>query len=113
MALFMGWPPWSQPARPGFSPVEGAALPIPERTPLDAEVWITMEGWDGAMHQASIPLSQASPATIDWLKTWLSPRKATTVPATARMIRHRALTTPAGQQVVAQFDSGAPRQHRH
>jgi hypothetical protein len=46
----------------------GAMLPIPERTPLDAEVWITMEGWDGAMHQASVPLSQASPATIDWLK---------------------------------------------
>jgi len=45
----------------------GAALPIPERTPLDAEVWITMEGWDGTMHQASIPLSQASPATIAWL----------------------------------------------
>ncbi|MBT2375433.1 thiamine pyrophosphate-binding protein [Pseudomonas fluorescens] len=45
----------------------GAVLPIPERTPADAELWITMEGWDGAMHQASIPLSQASPATIAWL----------------------------------------------
>lgn len=45
----------------------GAALPIPERTPADAEVWITMEGWDGSMHQGSIPLSQASPATIAWL----------------------------------------------
>ena len=45
----------------------GAALPIPERTPADAEVWVTMEGWDGSMHQGSIPLSQASPATIAWL----------------------------------------------
>ncbi|KAF1031414.1 MAG: hypothetical protein GAK37_00821 [Pseudomonas sp.] len=45
----------------------GAALPIPVHTPLDAELWITMEGWDGAMYQGSIPLSQASPATIAWL----------------------------------------------
>ncbi|WP_202210467.1 thiamine pyrophosphate-binding protein [Pseudomonas paraversuta] len=45
----------------------GATLPIPERTRADAELWITLEGWDGSMHQASIPLSQASPATIAWL----------------------------------------------
>ncbi|WP_296247494.1 thiamine pyrophosphate-binding protein [Pseudomonas sp. UBA4194] len=44
-----------------------AGLPIPTRTPVDSELWITMEGWDGSMHQASIPLSQASPATIAWL----------------------------------------------
>jgi hypothetical protein len=45
----------------------GAQLPVPEKTKADAELWITMEGWDGSMHQASIPLSQASPATIAWL----------------------------------------------
>ncbi|PHN24001.1 thiamine pyrophosphate-binding protein [Pseudomonas sp. ICMP 460] len=45
----------------------GALLPVPERTPADAELWVTMEGWDGTMHQGSIPLSQASPATVDWL----------------------------------------------
>ena len=45
----------------------GATLPIPERTKADAELWITFEGWDGSMHQASIPLSQASPATVAWL----------------------------------------------
>ena len=45
----------------------GATLPIPERTKADAELWITLEGWDGSMHQASIPLSQASPATVAWL----------------------------------------------
>ena len=44
-----------------------ATLPIPERTQADAELWITLEGWDGSMHQASIPLSEASPATIAWL----------------------------------------------
>jgi hypothetical protein len=47
----------------------GAFVPIPERTSPDAELWITMEGWDGSMHQASIPLQQASPATVAWLKT--------------------------------------------
>ncbi|MCQ2993314.1 thiamine pyrophosphate-binding protein [Pseudomonas syringae] len=45
-----------------------AFMQIPERTDPDAELWITMEGWDGSMHQASIPLSQASPATVAWLK---------------------------------------------
>lgn len=45
----------------------GASLPIPARTRADAELWITMEGWDGSMHQASIPLAQASPATLAWL----------------------------------------------
>lgn len=45
----------------------GASVPIPVRTKADAELWITMEGWDGSMHQASIPLAQASPATLTWL----------------------------------------------
>ncbi|MDF3243171.1 efflux RND transporter permease subunit, partial [Pseudomonas veronii] len=34
----------------------GALLPVPERTPADAELWVTMEGWDGTMHQGSIAL---------------------------------------------------------
>lgn len=46
----------------------GAFMQIPETTDPDAELWITMEGWDGAVHQASIPLAQASPATVAWLK---------------------------------------------
>lgn len=46
----------------------GASLPIPEKTKADAELWITMEGWDGSMHQAAIPLSQTSPATVAWLE---------------------------------------------
>lgn len=46
-----------------------AGLPIPERTPADAELWLTLEGWDGSMQQASLPLAQASPVTIDWLKS--------------------------------------------
>ncbi|MEE1923415.1 thiamine pyrophosphate-binding protein [Pseudomonas sp. 148P] len=43
------------------------SLPVPERTRGDAELWITLEGWDGAMHQAAVPLAKASPATLAWL----------------------------------------------
>lgn len=45
-----------------------AFLQIPPTTRPDAELWITMEGWDGSVHQTSIPLQQASPATVAWLK---------------------------------------------
>jgi hypothetical protein len=44
-------------------------LPVPKKTTADAELWITMEGWDGTLHQASIPLRQATPATIAWLNS--------------------------------------------
>ncbi|MFZ5937696.1 thiamine pyrophosphate-binding protein [Pseudomonas putida] len=43
-------------------------LPIPPRTPADAQIWITLEGWDGSLHQASVPLAKASPATVAWLE---------------------------------------------
>ncbi|MBV4542213.1 thiamine pyrophosphate-binding protein [Pseudomonas vlassakiae] len=43
-------------------------LPIPPRTGADAQVWITLEGWDGSLHQASVPLAKASPATVAWLE---------------------------------------------
>lgn len=43
-------------------------LPVPPRTKPDAQIWITMEGWDGSMHQASVPLAKASPATVAWLE---------------------------------------------
>ena len=46
----------------------GTVVPIPKRAPADDALWITMEGWDGSMHQASIPLSKASPATAAWLE---------------------------------------------
>lgn len=46
----------------------GASLPVPPNTKLDADLWITIEGWDGSVHQASIPLAKASPATLAWLK---------------------------------------------
>ncbi len=37
-------------------------------TSLDALLFLTVEGWDGSVHQATLPLSEASPATIQWLK---------------------------------------------
>ncbi|MEE1925816.1 thiamine pyrophosphate-binding protein [Pseudomonas sp. 148P] len=46
---------------------QGASLPVPQNTPVDAQLWITMEGWDGSVHQAAIPLEQASPKTVEWL----------------------------------------------
>ncbi|SDH38701.1 hypothetical protein SAMN05216588_104217 [Pseudomonas flavescens] len=46
----------------------GATVPLPPRTKPDAELWITMEGWDGSVHQAAVPLEQASPSTVAWLK---------------------------------------------
>lgn len=44
-----------------------SSLPIPVRTGPDAHIWITLEGWDGKMYQASVPLADASPATAAWL----------------------------------------------
>jgi hypothetical protein len=45
-----------------------AGLPVPERTAPDADIWLTLEGWDGSVHQAPIKLAEASPVTADWLK---------------------------------------------
>jgi len=32
----------------------------------DAELWLTLEGWDGSKHRVAVPLAQASPATAQW-----------------------------------------------
>jgi len=45
----------------------GVEVPIPLSTPADAQLWITIEGWDGSVHQTTIPLAKASPKTIEWL----------------------------------------------
>ncbi|MBQ0741793.1 MAG: thiamine pyrophosphate-binding protein [Pseudomonas sp.] len=46
----------------------GANLPVAEDTPTDAQLWITMEGWDGSVHQAPVELATASPVTLAWLE---------------------------------------------
>lgn len=44
-----------------------AEVRIPEDAPADAELWLTVEGWDGSVHQAALPLAQASPDVVAWL----------------------------------------------
>ncbi|RML47973.1 hypothetical protein APX70_200464 [Pseudomonas syringae pv. maculicola] len=45
-----------------------AFMQVAENTSPDSDLWITMEGWDGTVYQTSIPLQQASPTTVAWLK---------------------------------------------
>ena len=47
--------------------LEGEVV-VPPRASPDSELWLTVEGWDGNVHQASIPLAQASPDTRAWLE---------------------------------------------
>jgi hypothetical protein len=46
----------------------GSLLLIPPRATRADELWITAEGWDGSVHQASVPLAEASPSIVAWLK---------------------------------------------
>ncbi len=48
--------------------LQWASVPIPDGAGEDAELWITLEGWDGVVHQAAVPLAQASPTTVAWIK---------------------------------------------
>ena len=43
------------------------SMPVPENTSPTADIWLTAEGWDGAIHQAQWSLAEASPATIEFL----------------------------------------------
>jgi hypothetical protein len=44
-----------------------AEIRIPETAGADDILWLTLEGWDGALHQATIPIRDASPVTSAWL----------------------------------------------
>lgn len=46
----------------------GVSIPVSVNTPEEASLWVTMEGWDGSLHQGSVSLKQASPATLIWLQ---------------------------------------------
>lgn len=41
---------------------------VSPNTSPDALLFLTVEGWDGTVHQATFPLAKASPATLNWLK---------------------------------------------
>lgn len=45
-----------------------AEIRIPDRTTADDELWLTLEGWDGTLHQATIPIRTASPLMAAWLE---------------------------------------------
>ena len=40
---------------------------VPPRARADDQLWLTVEAWDGSVHQASLPLAEASPALVAWL----------------------------------------------
>jgi hypothetical protein len=48
--------------------LQQASVRIPDKAEADTDLWLTLEGWDGTVHQAAIPLSQASPVTLAWMK---------------------------------------------
>ncbi|MBJ7551218.1 hypothetical protein [Marinomonas ostreistagni] len=43
-------------------------MPVAENTSTEQLVWLTLEGWDGALHQTQWTLEEASPATVQFLK---------------------------------------------
>lgn len=50
------------------NPYRGRSLLlIPPRAKADEKLWITAEGWDGSVHQASVPLAEALPTTAAWI----------------------------------------------
>lgn len=46
-----------------------AVAHLPEDVRPDAELWVTLEGWDGSKHRVAIALAQASPAMAMWART--------------------------------------------
>jgi len=44
------------------------SVPIVDVATADADIWLTLEGWDGALHQMSIPLAEASPSTVAFIQ---------------------------------------------
>lgn len=45
-----------------------AYLVLPKQIRTTDTVWLTVEGWDGSVHQTSWPLGEVSPAIMEWLK---------------------------------------------
>ncbi|MFT4047736.1 MAG: hypothetical protein QM661_13730 [Solimonas sp.] len=45
-----------------------ATLAIPADLAPDAELWLTLEGWDGTVHRVGIPLAEVAPATAGWAR---------------------------------------------
>ncbi|MBW7901928.1 MAG: DUF3325 domain-containing protein [Rhodocyclaceae bacterium] len=43
-------------------------IQLPANLTADSELWLTVVGKDGSVHQASWPMSQVSPATVAWFE---------------------------------------------
>lgn len=43
-----------------------AEIPLPANTTADSELWLTVIGKDGGVHQTAVRLRQLSPATVAW-----------------------------------------------
>ncbi|MFT4160775.1 PepSY-associated TM helix domain-containing protein [Shinella sp.] len=43
-----------------------ATVHMPAEVDPAAELWLTLEGWDGSKHRVAVPLAQASPETARW-----------------------------------------------
>jgi hypothetical protein len=45
-----------------------AEIVIPETASADESLTLTLEGWNGEVHHAAIPIAEASPVTAQWLR---------------------------------------------
>ncbi|WP_200882064.1 hypothetical protein [Nitrincola sp. A-D6] len=45
------------------------SVPITDTATADADIWLTLVGWDGSVHQMSMPLADASPSTITFIES--------------------------------------------
>ena len=45
-----------------------AEVVVPPGTTAASDLWLTVEGWDGSVHHAAIPLANASPSLVNWLE---------------------------------------------
>lgn len=43
-------------------------MPLPSTTRAESELWLTVVGKDGTVHQATLRMDQASPATVAWFE---------------------------------------------
>ncbi|MFT4013717.1 MAG: thiamine pyrophosphate-binding protein [Paracoccus sp. (in: a-proteobacteria)] len=45
-----------------------ADMAVPDSARARDAIWLTVEEWSGATHQAQVPLAEVAPATADWLR---------------------------------------------
>lgn len=43
-----------------------AEIPLPSTSNADSELWLTVIGKDGSVHQSAVPLAQVAPSTVAW-----------------------------------------------